>query len=189
MITIRRSVHINAPVEQVFALIADPAAKSALNPTTSPIRVEVENGSHLKQGSHCHYRLQFKDMIIDYSADITAFEQNHLIESRTDSDPPVQVTEEIMAESDGTRLIQTETFQANEAILESFTPDTLKNRVLVIAYRLAMWLDNEVAQRYQSLQSHLLEEKLGADLDRWLSNIKYHLEHSSYSGNSARLMH
>ncbi|MES9938359.1 MAG: SRPBCC family protein [Sedimenticola sp.] len=172
MVTVRQTIHINAPVEGVFRLISDPSAKSELNPLVCPIRIELEDGRPLHQGSHCHYRLQSSNSIVDYFADIVRFEKNHLIESRVETDPPVRVVEELAPEAGGTRLTQTESFEVDDAILDSFSPPGLRSRVLGLAYMLAIWFDADVAKMYRAKRERLLQDKLSADLGRWLSNIK-----------------
>ena len=49
---------LRAPVERVFALMANPAMRARLNPDETPLTVEIENGAPLRRGSICHYRLQ-----------------------------------------------------------------------------------------------------------------------------------
>ena len=44
---VSRNIHIAAPVERVFALMCDPAARTRLNPQATPLRVEIENDAWL----------------------------------------------------------------------------------------------------------------------------------------------
>ncbi len=176
MVVVTRSIHIDVPPERVFALVADPVARSALNPHATPIRVEVEGGGSLRAGSVCHFRLRIGDRIADYRTRVTEFVTNRRIVSVSDSAVPFQVALETMPQSDGTLLTQTERFEAPEEVLRSMLPRTAENRILELAYRLTLFLDLESASRMRARREEMLAAQLGPNLDRWLAAIRDQLQ-------------
>jgi carbon monoxide dehydrogenase subunit G len=178
MVVVSRSIHINAPVEHVFALMSDPAARSRLNPDIQPIRVEIESGSPLCQDSVCHFRLQVSGRIADYRTRVTEFVPGLRIVSVSDSAVPFEVSIETEPENGGTRLTQTERFEASEDMLDLAVADRATQRVLGFAYRLYLAFDTDAALRLKLREEELLIRKLEARLDRWLAAIQRHLESS-----------
>lgn len=180
MITVSRDIFIEAPVERVFALMADPAARSALSPHARPIRVEIEGGESLRVGSVCHFRLQLGNRIVDYHTRVREFAPNRLIVSVSDTDVPFEIRLETRPERDGTRLTQTEQFEPTEDMLREAQPPTLANTVLEKIYWLLPFLDSDYAVRVRREREEVLADRLGENLERWLAAIKRHLE----AGNS-----
>lgn len=176
MVVVSRSVCINAPVERVFALVADPAARSALSPTAQPIRVEIEGGGPLGPGSICHFRLQAGNRILDYRTRVEEFEPMRRIVSVSDSAVPFRVRLETEPEAGGTRLTQTESFEPTDAQLEAALPRSPLNRVVQVAYRMLLWADLDAARRLREQQEEALVRALAPDMDRWLQAIKSRLE-------------
>lgn len=176
MVIVKRSVRINAPIERVFALVADPAARSALSPTAQPIRVEVEGGQPLGPGSICHFRLQSGNRILDYRTCVEEFEPLRRIVSVSDSTIPFRVRLETESDADGTRLTQTESFEPTDAQLEAALPRNPLNQVLRLAYRMMLWADFDSARRLREEQEKALARSLEPAMDRWLAAIKTRLE-------------
>jgi len=176
MVVVSRSIRIDAPVARVFALAVDPAARAALNPDVAPIRIESEDGGPVRVGTIWRFRLQVDNRIVDYRARVVALEENRRIVSVSDSAVPFEVTLETVPENGGTRLTQTERFDAPEDTLRAALPQTAENVVLDLAYRLALYLDLDAAQRMRARREALLAEQLGAKLDRWLAAIRADLE-------------
>ncbi len=176
MIVVKRSVRINSPVERVFALVADPAARSALSPTTQPIRVEVEGGGPLGPGSVCHFRLQSGNRILDYRTRVEEFEPQRRIVSVSDSAVPFRVRIDTEPDGGGTRLTQTESFEPTDAQLEAALPRNPLNQVLRLAYRMMLWADFDSARRLREEQEQALTRTLEPAMERWLSAIKARLE-------------
>jgi len=176
MITVSRNVFIEAPVERVFALMADPVARSALSPHAKPIQVEIEGGESLHVGSVCHFRLQLENRIVDYHTRVREFSRNRLIVSVSDTAVPFQIRLETRPEGDGTRLTHTEQFEPTEEMLHQALPPTLANMLLEKIYWLLPFLDMEYAARIQSEREEALANRLEGNLERWLAAIKRHLE-------------
>jgi len=176
MVVVSRSIHIDAPVARVFALVTDPAARSALNPDAVPIRVDAEDDGPVRVGTVWRFRLQIENRIADYRARVLELEANRRLVSLSDSAVPFEVTIETVPRHGGTLLTQTERFEASEDTLRAALPQTAENAILDLAYRLALLLDLEAAQRMRARREALLAEQLGEKLDRWLAAMRDHLE-------------
>jgi uncharacterized protein YndB with AHSA1/START domain len=179
MITVSHNIFIEAPVERVFALMADPATRSALAPQARPIQVEIEGGESLRVGSVCHFRLQLDNRIVDYHTRVCEFAPNRLIVSVSDTAVPFRIRLETRPEGDGTRLTHTEQFEPTDEMLRQALPPTLANVVMEKIYWLLPFLDTEYAARIQGEREEALANRLEGNLERWLAAIKRHLE----SGN------
>ena len=176
MVTVSRNVFINAPVERVFALMADPAARSALSPHARPLQVEIEGDKPLRQGSVCHFRLKLGDRIADYRTRVIEYSPNRLIATISDTPVPFQIRVETRPEGGGTRLTQTEEFDPTEDMLSETLPPAIKNRVMEKVYWLLPFLDVDYAARTRRDREDRLERQLGEKLERWLVAIRQHLE-------------
>ncbi len=179
MVVVSRTIHVNAPVERVFALMADPAARSRLSPHAQPIRVEIEDGGPLRLGSVCHFRMQLGNRIVDYHTQVREFEPNRLIVSVSDTAIPFEIRITTLPEDGGTRLTQTESFEPDEATLRAQLPDDLNTAILRFAYAIALFVDAEWARRLRRRQEEIVEAALGERLECWLAAIKHALEGSS----------
>jgi uncharacterized protein YndB with AHSA1/START domain len=174
---VSRSIHINAPVERVFALMSDPLARSRLNPDATPLRVEIEGDESLRTGSVCHFRMRIGGRTIEYRTRIREFVPNRRIVSMADTSVPFEVTIETLGENGGTRLTQTEVFEpSDEMLVDAAPPAGLPGRVArLIAWALP-FLDTDTAQDERRREELALRKKLEGNLDRWLAAIRQHLE-------------
>jgi uncharacterized protein YndB with AHSA1/START domain len=176
MIAVSRSVFIEAPVERVFALIADPLARARLNPDVTPIDVRIEGGAPLTTGSRVHFRLQIGERVVDYQAEVREFLRNRRIVSMAQATVPFEVRLETEALDRGTRLTQTESFEASEELLEAQTPDGGPPPRLPWLGSILLLFYPEQAARLRQEREERLAERLGANMDRWLTAIKRDLE-------------
>lgn len=178
---VSRSIHIAAPVDRVFALVTDFAARARLNPAVTPLQVEIESGDGLRAGAVCYFRLQAGGRTLDYRIRIVEFIPNRRVVSLSDTAVPFEVTLETEAEGDGTRLTHSERFEPSEAMLE-MAPPTSGARFLKWLDGLLPFLDIDAAQQLHAQREQLLEEKLGGNLERWLAAIRTELETGLASG-------
>ena len=176
MLTVVSTIHIQRPLVEVFNLLADPAAKTALNAMVEPVSVEIENHERLQMGSICHYRLNFGETVLDYRGQVTAFEEGRLIESCTDSETPLTIRVETEPDDSGTWIRQTESFEATDEMLDNALPPSLLDKVLRQAYRVLLWSEERAAARIRDYREQQLQALLKQNLDRWLQDIKHHLE-------------
>ncbi|BAV34743.1 hypothetical protein SCL_2466 [Sulfuricaulis limicola] len=179
MIAVSRNIFIEAPVERVFALMADPAARGALAPHAKPIQIEIEGGAPLRVGSVCHFRLQLDHRIVDYHTRVSEFAPNRLIVSVSDTAVPFRIRLETRPEHGGTRLTHSEAFEPTDEMLRQALPPTLANTVLEKICWMLPFLDPDYAARVQGEREEALANRLGGNLERWLAAIKRRLE----SGN------
>jgi hypothetical protein len=177
MVNATRSIHIDAPVEQVFRLMADPFRRAALNPEVEPIQAEVEGGGPLRKGSVCHYRLQTSNRIIDYRMRVIAFESNHLIESQSNSEVPFQVRIETTPDEDGSRLSQSEQFEPTEELLDEVDPQSAFTRLV---YGFYLLFDVDAAMRLRERREALLEDQLGRRLEAWLGSVRAYFDRDGH---------
>ena len=176
MIVVSRSIHIRAPVERVFALMADPVARSALSPHALPLLVEIEGGGPLRMGSVCHFRLQTNDRILDYRMRVRELIPSQRIVSISDSEVPFEVTLETVADRDGTRLTQTERFEPTEEMLQRALRQTPSSAAMEKIYQWLPFLDPEYATRVRHGREQMLAQQLEGNMEQWLAAIKQHLE-------------
>ena len=176
MVVVSRHIHIDAPVDRVFALMANPAARAALNPFVTPIRVETEDNQPLHVGSVCHLRLQTGNRIVDYRTHVREFEPNRCIVSVSDSAVPFEIRLETRPEGNGARLTQTESFEPSEEILSELAEGEIERWLMRVLVPLMAFIDTDYVLRVRRRQEELLEQRLGVNLERWLEAIRAHLE-------------
>ena len=176
MVIVSRSIHIDAPVERVFALMADPVERARLNPGQTPLVVEIENGAPLHLGSVCHYRVQHGRRILDYRMRVHEFMPNQCIRSTSDSAVPFEVRIETAPEGGGTRLTQTESFEPSDAMLRDALPDEASSDIVGLAQRFFVLIDPEAALTLRQRQEERLTGILEERMDDWLAAIKRYLE-------------
>jgi uncharacterized protein YndB with AHSA1/START domain len=172
---VSRHIHIAAPVERVFALMCDPAARAQLNPLVTPLRVEIENDSWLHQGSICYFRVQIGQRILDYRTRVQEFVPQQRIVSISDTAVPFEVAIETVADNGGTRLTQTERFEPTEDMLLA-AGDGAGSRLARLVQRTLSWIDSDYAVSERERQEQRLRDKLEANLAEWLNSIRLHLE-------------
>lgn len=182
MVVVSRSIHIAAPVERVFALMADPAARAALNPFAKPIRVEIENGAPLHVGSVCHYRLQMGSRIVDYRSRVTELEPGRLIVSESEAEVPFSIRVEIVPDGQGGAWMrQVERFEPTDEMLRDAVPATKLNLAFRLGYVFALTLDLDAARWLRARLEEALAQMLNGNLERWLEAIRAHLEKNQFT--------
>lgn len=176
MLVVSRNIHIQALVERVFALVADPVARSALAPHACPLRVEIDDGGPLRAGSVCHFRVQMNGRILDYRTRVREFVLNRRIVSISDSEVPFEIALETAADRDGTRLTQTERFEPTEEMLSQALQQMPSSAAMEKIYQWLPFLDPEYATRVHRGREQMLARRLEGNMEQWLTAIKQHLE-------------
>lgn len=186
MVVVSRSIHVDAPVHEVFALMADPAARTQLNPLVSAGSAEIEGGGPVDVGCTYHLRFVLRGRLVEYRAQISEFEPPRRIVSLADATIPFEVCIETEPEGGGTRLTQTERFEPTDAMLDEAIADKDDHAVVKFAQRLYMIFDTDKALELRQQQERFLAQKLAANMDTWLTVIKRHIEHR-HSPSASRL--
>lgn len=176
MVVVSRHIHIDAPVDRVFALMANPAERAALNPFVTPLRAETEDHQPLHLGSICHFRLQTSGRIVDYRTRVHTFEPNRCIVSVSDSTVPFEIRVETHPEGDGTRLTHVESFEPSQEMLRELGKSERGRWLMQMLAPLIAFIDTDYALRVRRRQEELLEQRLAANLERWLEAIRAYLE-------------
>lgn len=176
MVVVSRSIYIDAPVERVFALMADPAARTRLNPLVPAGSAEIEGGGPLDVGSTCRFRCFVQGRPVEYRSQVHEYQPPRRITSRADAAVPFEVCIETEPLGSGTRLTQTERFEPTDAMLDDAIPDAGSNAVIKLAQRLYLFFDTDKALELRQQQEQFLAERLGANMEKWLKAIKHHLE-------------
>lgn len=176
MVVVSRHIHINAPVDRVFSLMANPAARAALNPFVTPLRAETEDHQPLHLGSVCHFRLQTGNRIVDYRTRVREFEPDRRIVSVSDSAVPFEIRVETDPEGSGTRLTQVESFEPSQEMLRELGKSERGRWLMQMLAPLIAFIDTDYALRVRRRQEELLEQQLATNLERWLEAIRIHLE-------------
>lgn len=179
MIVVSHSVHVAAPVATVFALMADPAQRTRLNPLVSAPFAEVEGADEMHVGSTCHFRFCIAGRPVEYRSRIEEFDPPRRIVSLSDSAVPFEVCIETTPEGSGTRLTQTERFEPTDVMLEQALPDRAGNAAVKLAWKLYLFFDTDKALELRTRQEQLLAHRLEANMQQWLSAIKRHLEQAT----------
>ncbi len=176
MITVSRSLHIDAPIERVFALMADARARAALSPHTKVVRVDVEGGGLLRPGAVCRFVLKRGNQKIEYHMRVIEFVENERIVSVAETAVPFTVRIDLKPEEGGTRLMQSESFEPTEAMLREAMTEAESRSLLSVVSRMLLWMDSEAAIRLRYRQEAQLRQLLERRLDDWLRAIKTALE-------------
>lgn len=184
MVVVSRSIHVEAPVERVFALMADPAERTRLNPLVSAPFAEIEGGGPLAVGASCHFRFRVRGQSVEYRAQVREYEPPRRIVSLADAAVPFEVCIETAPEGDGTRLTQTERFEPTDAMLDEAIPNDTDSTVIKLAQRLYLFFDTDKALELRERQEQLLAQRLEANMEKWLTVIKRHLENDQASADS-----
>lgn len=176
MVVVSRSIHIDAPVERVFALVADPLARSRLNPGAVPIRVEVEGNGTLRVGSRVHFRLQVEDHIADYHAEVLEFVPSERIVSLAHAHVPFEVCLETEPHDGGTLLTQTESFEPTDEMLQAELPKQGLRALPPMLRPILALLYPDFMEKLRREEEELLARRLGGKLQLWLDAIRNALE-------------
>ena len=176
MVVVSGSIHIDAPVARVFALMCDPAARSRLHPDVTPIQVEIEGGGLMAVGRNCHFRLRMEGRVVDYRTRVTEFEPNRLLLTVSDSAVPFETRIETWPENNGTRLTQTEQFEATDEMLIGTAESEPSRSFLSWLEPMLPLVDVDYARSVRKRQELALSRKLEEKLGRWLMAVKRELE-------------
>jgi uncharacterized protein YndB with AHSA1/START domain len=102
MITHEVTIHLNRPVEQVFAFLMDTGKLSTWQ--SNLIKAEQITAGPLRAGSRFREVRRMGKRESEIQGEITVFEPNQRFETKTITKPQVMVSYSLEAENGGTRL-------------------------------------------------------------------------------------
>lgn len=102
MIQYEVTIHLNRPVEQVFAFLADTGKLSAWQ--SNLIKNEKLTEGPLRAGSRFREVRRLGRRVSEIQAEVTTFEVNKRLETKTISTPKAMVSYAFDPENEGTRL-------------------------------------------------------------------------------------
>ena len=102
MITHEVTIHLNRPVEQVFAFLMDTSKLSTWQ--SNLIKTEQITAGPLRAGSRFREVRRMGKRESEIQGEITVFEPNQRFETKTITKPQVMVSYSLEAENGGTRL-------------------------------------------------------------------------------------
>ena len=172
------TVEIQVQPMEVFALVSDLRRKAKLNPNIQVIRVELEGGEPVREGSVFYHRFHKGTRIMEYRSRCVRLVPPWLFESRSETDPPFEVRVTVDRTAAGCRLIQQEEIEVTPELLDAFEPAPTKLpsfRDIITLFALfpsARPLESEL----RAFQHERVTKKLSGELQSWLDAIRAHLE-------------
>jgi hypothetical protein len=186
-LTFSACVRIRADPARVFALASDPPRKGALNPNVQVIRIEVEGGGPVREGSIIYHRLQKGQRLFEYRSRCLRMIPPLLFESRAETDPPFEVRVTVEPTAEGCLLTQQETIEVTPELLDSLEPVPGRAESFQEAMGLVAFLPGlrSLASEVRRRQRESLTRRLTAELTAWLGAIRAHFE-AGEIGSGAR---
>jgi hypothetical protein len=183
-LTFSATVWVRAEPERVFALVSDLRRKAALNPNIQVIRVELEGGEPVREGSVFYHRFQKGMRIFEYRSRCVRLVPPWLVESRGETDPAFEVRVTVEPFPDGSRLTQQETLETPPELLDALEPVSAGGQTLRdMAGLLGLFPGvRPLGSHLRAHQRERLARKLTAELRAWLDAIKAHLESQETAG-------
>ena len=172
------SVLVRAEPAKVFALISDPRRKAALNPNVRVIRVDLESGEPVREGTVFYHRLQKGTRIFEYKSRCVRMVPPHLFESRSETDPPFAVGVTLEHTAEGCRLTQQETLEVTPELLDAIEPVWTEAPTFRDIVRLLPLFPGvrQLGSEFRAHQREQLVRTLTGELQVWLDAIKANLE-------------
>ena len=172
------SVEIRAECEKVYAVISDLRRKAMLNPNVQVIRIELEGGEPVREGSVFYHRLQKGTRIFEYRSRCVRIASPRLFESRSETDPPFEVRVTLQPTPAGCRLTQEECLEITPALLDVAEPLFEAERRREDFFHILAWIPTlrYLQSELRIRQHERLAKRLTGELQAWLDAIKAHLE-------------
>lgn len=172
------SVEILARVEETFALVSDLRRKALLNPNIRVIRVELEGGGPIGEGSVFHHRFRRREGVVEYRSRVVRWEPPYRLETRSETDPPFEVRVTVEPTPAGCRLTQAEQVEVRPELLDALEPPPGGGGVLQEMLRMLPLFPSgrRLGSELRALQRERLSRRLRGELGAWLEAIRVHLE-------------
>jgi hypothetical protein len=172
------SVDIRAEAEEVFRLVSDLRRKAVLNPGIRVIRVELEGGEPVREGSVFYHRFQRGQRVMEYRTRCVRCVPPRLFESRSETDPVFEVCVTVTPVPGGCRLAQEETVEARPELLDALENSERGAPTFLDVLRLLPLFpaSRPLAAEFRVHQRERAARRLGVELRAWLEAIRDHLE-------------
>jgi hypothetical protein len=176
------TVEIKATPAAVFAVVSDLRRKAQLNPNIQVIRVELEGGEPVREGSVFYHRFHKGTRILEYRSRCVRLVAPSLFESRSETDPPFAVRVTVDQTAAGCRLIQQEEVEVTPELLDAFEPAPTKLRSFrEILFLFALFPSmRPLGSEIRAFQRERVIRKLTSELQAWLDDIRAHLEAKTF---------
>jgi hypothetical protein len=160
----------------VFALVSDLRRKALLNSNIRVIRVELEGGEPIREGSVFYHRFEKEGRIVEYRSRCIRCEPPQRFTTRGETDPAFEVSVTVEPVPGGCRLTQREALEVGPEALDALEPPPVRG-----VRDLARWLllfpgARALAAEVRALQRERLTARLRGELQTWLGAIWDHLE-------------
>ena len=176
------NVEIQVEPMEVFALVSDLRRKAQLNPNIQVIRVELEGGEPVREGSVFYHRFHKGTRIMEYRSRCVRMVPPWLFESRSETDPPFEVRVTVDRTAAGCRLTQREEVEVTPELLDAFEPAPTKLpgfRDIMTLFALFPSV-RPLGSEIRAFQRERVIRKLTSDLQAWLDAIRAHLEAKTF---------
>ncbi len=177
-LTLSASVKVRVEAAEAFAVVSDLRRKARLNPNIEVIRVELEGGEPVREGSVFYHRFRKGSRIVEYRSRCVRFEPQRLFVTRGETAPPFEVRVTVEPGPEGCRLTQEETVEATPALLDALEPELAAGTGLGEMLRWLLYFPGgrRLGAELRAHQRDRLVRRLEQELTRWLEAIREHLE-------------
>lgn len=172
---------IRADAAEVFALVSDLRRKARLNPGIEVIRIDLEGGEPVREGSCFRHRFAKGGRILEYRSRCVQCDPPRLFVSRGETDPPFEVRVTVEPTPAGCRLTQQEALEAGPEMLDALDSGLVAARSFRDVLRLLPLFPSvrELGVEVRALQRERVAKRLSGELAAWLDAIRAHVETGS----------
>ena len=169
---------IRADPAEGFTLVSDLRRKARLNPAIEVIRIELESGEPVREGSVFRHRFAKDGRILEYRSRCVACVPPRLFVSRGETDPPFEVRVTVEPGAEGCRLTQQETLEVEAEALDALDAGGAKAQTFSDVLRLLALFPSArpLSSELRALQRERVAARLSRELALWLDAIRAHLE-------------
>jgi len=177
-LTFSASLEVRAPAAEVFAVMSDLRRKALLNPNIHVIRVELEGGEPVREGSVFHHRFQKGRRILEYRSQCVRCEPPRLFETRGLAGSFFEVRVSVEPLHEGCRLTQEEAVEVTPEALDAIDPAPAEGQTFRDAMKLLMLFPSArpLGAELRAHQRERVARRLARELESWLMAIRHHLE-------------
>lgn len=161
-------------VAEVFNLVSDLHRKASVNPNIQVIRVELEGEPTIKEGFVFYHRIQTETRIVEYRSRCIRYIPPRFFQTRSETDPPFEVTVTVEPTGSICRLTQREELEVTPEMLDALEPSETKSGLFREVSRLLRLFPGgrQLESEIRAHQRERLKRRLAQELQAWLDAIK-----------------